>query len=111
MVGIERTMTELIPLFPAAELDEGHMRQAHLPDGHAIAIYRVGDQFYATDDRCTHGEVSLTEEGTLDGCIVECSFHFGSFDVTTGAPVAMPCEVALKIYPARVENGVVHVEI
>lgn len=104
-------MTELIPLFPAAELDEGHMRQAELPDGRAIAIYRVGDRFYATDDRCTHGEVSLTEEGVLDGCIVECSFHFGSFDVTTGAPVAMPCEVALKIYPVRVENGVVHVEI
>ena len=104
-------MTELIPLFPAAELDEGHMRQAHLPDGHALAIYRVGDQFYATDDRCTHGEVSLTEEGVLNGCIVECSFHFGSFDVTTGAAVAMPCEVALKIYPAHVQNGVVHVEI
>ena len=106
-----RTMTRSIALFPAKELDEGHMRQAHLPDGVAIAIYRVGDHFYATDDRCTHGEVSLTEEGTLNGCIVECSFHFGSFDVTTGAAVAMPCEVALKTYPISVREGVVHVEI
>ena len=104
-------MTELVALFPAAELEEGHMRQASLPDGRAIAIYRVGEQFYATDDRCTHGEVSLTEEGTLDGCIVECSFHFGSFNVTTGAAVAMPCEVALKTYTVRVEDGVIHVEV
>ena len=104
-------MTELVPLFPANELDEGHMRQAHLPDGHVIAVYRVGDQFYATDDRCTHGEVSLTEEGSLTGCIVECSFHFGSFDVTTGAPVAMPCEVALKTYAVQVRDGLVHVEL
>ena len=87
------------------------MRQAHLRDGHAIAIYRVGDQFYATDDRCTHGEVSLTEEGSLSGCIVECSFHFGSFNVTTGAPVAMPCEVALKTYPVQIRDGFVHVEV
>lgn len=111
MVDMQDTMTELVPLFPADELQSGQMRQAHLPNGHALAIYRVGDQFYATDDKCTHGEVSLTEEGSFDGCIVECSFHFGSFNVKTGEPVAMPCEVALKIYPARVEGGVVHVEI
>lgn len=108
---MQETMTELVPLFPANELDEGHMRQAHLPDGHVIAVYRVGDQFYATDDRCTHGEVSLTEEGSLTGRIVECSFHFGSFDVTTGAPVAMPCEVALKTYSVQVRDGLVHVEL
>jgi p-cumate 2,3-dioxygenase ferredoxin subunit len=53
----------------------------------------------------------LSEEGILNGCIVECSFHFGSFDVTTGAAVAMPCEVALKIYRVRIEGGLVHVEI
>jgi nitrite reductase/ring-hydroxylating ferredoxin subunit len=111
MQDMQDTMSKLVPLFPAAELEEGHMRQANLPDGHALAVYRVDDRFYATDDRCTHGEVSLTEEGTLDGCIVECSFHFGSFNVTTGEPVAMPCEVALKIYRVQVENGVVHVEI
>ena len=105
------TMTETVALFPADELQDGEMRQVLLPDGRAIAVYRVGGQFYATDDRCTHGEASLTEEGTLNGCIVECGFHFGSFDVTTGAPVAMPCEVALKIYPVRINDGIVHVEV
>lgn len=105
------TMTKTIALFRIDELEDGEMRQAHLPDGHPIAIYRVGEQFYATDDKCTHGEASLTEEGMLAGHIVECSFHFGSFDVTTGRPVAMPCEVALKTYPVRVEDGVVHVEV
>jgi p-cumate 2,3-dioxygenase ferredoxin subunit len=100
-----------IPLFPADELEDGDMRQAVLPSGHPIAVYKVAGQFYATDDRCTHGEVSLTEEGALNGCVVECSFHFGSFDITTGAPVAMPCEVPLKTYATQVEDGVVNVEI
>lgn len=105
------TMTKSVPLFRADELKDGEMRQAHLLDGHQIAIYRVGDQFYATDDKCTHGEASLAEEGTLAGHIVECSFHFGSFDVTTGQPVAMPCEVALKTYPVRVKDGKLYVEV
>jgi p-cumate 2,3-dioxygenase ferredoxin subunit len=111
MSGMSDTMTKAVALFPADELQDGEMRQARLPDGHAIAVYRVGEQFYATDDKCTHGEVSLTEEGTLSGCIVECSFHFGSFDVTTGAAMAMPCEVALKTYSVRVEGGIVYVEV
>ncbi|MDE2361184.1 MAG: Rieske 2Fe-2S domain-containing protein [Hyphomicrobiales bacterium] len=80
-------------------------------DGHAITVSRIADQFCSADDRCTHGDVSLTEEGTLDGCIVACRFRFGSFNVTTGAPVAMPCEAALEICPVRVENGIVHVEV
>jgi p-cumate 2,3-dioxygenase ferredoxin subunit len=108
---MSETMTNTVALFSADELQNGEMRQARLPDGHAIAVYRVGDQFYATDDKCTHGEVSLTEEGSLSGCIVECSFHFGCFDVTTGAPTAMPCEVALKTYLVRVVDDVIHVEV
>jgi p-cumate 2,3-dioxygenase ferredoxin component len=100
----------LIPLFAAAELEMGEMRQAHLPDGSALAVYNVDDKFYATADRCTHGEVSLTEEGSLNGCVIECSWHFGSFDVATGAPLSMPCEIPLKTYPVHIENGIVHVE-
>lgn len=111
MAGMTETRTRTVALFVVDELQDGEMRQARLPDGNPIAVYRVGEQFYATDDKCTHGEVSLTEEGTLSGCIIECSFHFGSFDVTTGAPVAMPCEAPLKTYPVRVQDGVIHVEI
>jgi p-cumate 2,3-dioxygenase ferredoxin component len=100
----------LVKLFPADELDEGEMRQAHLSDDHSIAVYRVGGKFYATDDRCTHGDVSLTEEGSLSGCEIQCSWHFGSFDIRNGAPIAMPCEIPLKTYPVHIEDGVLYVE-
>ena len=104
-------MTEMLALIPVSELAVGTMRQALLPDGRAIALYNVGGRIYATDDHCTHGEVSLSEEGSLDGVVVECSWHFGTFDVTTGAALGMPCEVALKTYTVHIENGIVHVEI
>jgi len=48
---------------------------------------------YATADMCTHGEASLSEEGIITGKTVECTFHFGTFDVTTGEPTGMPCEI------------------
>jgi p-cumate 2,3-dioxygenase ferredoxin subunit len=104
-------MAERIALFPVVELEAGAMRQAHLPDGTAIALYNVEGRIYATDDRCTHGAVSLSEEGSLTGAIIECSWHFGTFDVTTGAAVGMPCELPLKTYPVHIESGVIHVEI
>lgn len=104
-------MVERVALLPVEELEVGEMRQAHLPDGTAIALYNVDGRIYATDDRCTHGEVSLSEEGSLNGAIVECSWHFGTFDVTTGAAVGMPCEVPLKSYPVHVEDGFIHVDV
>ena len=30
-------------------------------DGHRLAIVRIGDDWYAIDDRCSHAEASLAE--------------------------------------------------
>jgi p-cumate 2,3-dioxygenase ferredoxin subunit len=96
--------------FKADELAPGEMRKLVLTDGRAIAIYNVGGKFYATGDLCTHGGASLTEEGTLNGCIIECSWHFGSFNVTTGEVVTTPCNTDLRTYPVSEEEGILHVE-
>jgi p-cumate 2,3-dioxygenase ferredoxin subunit len=88
----------------------GTMRQDFLPDGTLVALYNVEGRIYATADACTHGAASLSEEGTLKGQIVECGFHNGSFDVTTGEPCASPCTVALKTYRVDVVEGVVNIE-
>ncbi|PWR20963.1 non-heme iron oxygenase ferredoxin subunit [Zavarzinia compransoris] len=104
-------MSQRVKLCAVADLPEGEIRGETLPDGTRIALYKVGGTIYATADKCTHGEVSLSEEGTLDGCTVECSWHFGTFDITTGKATGMPCEVALKTYPVEVIEGNVHVVV
>lgn len=76
-----------------------------------IAIYRVGDEYYATADLCTHGKSSLSEEGELDGYIIECGWHFGQFDIRTGAVKALPCTKPLRTYPVTIHDGDVFVEI
>jgi len=104
-------MSETVVLCGVDEVVEGEIRQASLPDGSHVALYRVDGTIYATADMCTHGEASLSEEGILTGNIVECTFHFGTFDVTTGAPTGMPCEVALKTYPVKVIDQQVCIEV
>ena len=104
-------MSERVTLCAADDVVEGEIRKASLPDGSHVALYRVDGTIYVTADLCTHGEASLSEEGILTGKIVECTFHFGTFDVTTGEPTGMPCEVALKTYPVRLVDGQVCIEV
>jgi p-cumate 2,3-dioxygenase ferredoxin component len=92
------------------ELEEGAIRQGELPDGHKVAIYRVDGDVFVTDDRCSHGEASLSEDGSLDGCTVECSWHFGSFDIRTGEPQASPCTEPIRTYRVVLQGSDVFVE-
>jgi p-cumate 2,3-dioxygenase ferredoxin subunit len=103
-------MTGKAALCRADDIPPGTIRQASLPDGTVIALYNVDGRIYATADACTHGAASLAEDGFLDGTIVECSWHHGSFDVTTGEPCASPCVVALKTYIVEIVDGIVNVE-
>jgi nitrite reductase/ring-hydroxylating ferredoxin subunit len=73
-----------------------------------IAVFRVGDQFYATADSCTHEEWSLGEEGEVDGFEVTCSLHLACFDIRTGRALCLPATRALQTYPVIVENGDVY---
>src|SRR5690606_587913 len=91
------------------ELEEGTITGGTLPDGHRVAIYLVDGDVYVTDDRCSHGDASLTEEGSVDGCTVECSWHFGTFDIRTGEPTASPCTEPIRTYRVTVRDGEVWV--
>ncbi|MCD9027983.1 non-heme iron oxygenase ferredoxin subunit [Luteimonas sp. BDR2-5] len=99
------TTTAPLDLCATDDVADGEIRRGELPDGHPLAIYNIGGEFFVTDDICSHGEASLSEDGMLDGHEVECSWHFGKFDVRTGEATAMPCEIPLRVWPVRIENG------
>ncbi|HZS63002.1 MAG TPA: non-heme iron oxygenase ferredoxin subunit [Xanthobacteraceae bacterium] len=77
--------------------------------GLALAVFNLDGEFYVTDDACTHGP-GLLHEGYIDGDIVECNFHNGSFNIRTGAVVDPPCMIPVKTYRTLVENGKVFIE-
>lgn len=88
-----------------------------IPDGGAVrvdagapvALFRVGEQVYATADSCTHEEWSLGEEGEVEGYEVTCSLHLATFDIRTGRPLCLPATRALQTYTVLVEDGDVYI--
>ena len=79
-------------------------------DDTALAVFKVDDRFYVTDDTCTHGAASLAD-GLMHGCEVECPFHGGRFDVRTGIATAFPCVDDLGTYQAEVRGSAVYARI
>jgi len=78
--------------------------------GHAIAIYNLGGEFFATSAICTHEAEPLTDGLVIDG-IIECPWHQGRFCVRTGRAKGAPATIDLKTYPVRVENGRILIDI
>jgi carbazole 1,9a-dioxygenase ferredoxin component len=88
----------------AGDVADGTSRRIELEGRAPLAVFNVEDEFYVTDDTCTHGLASLCD-GEIDGHEVECPFHQGAFDVRTGVPVSPPCTLPIRIYKVRVEDG------
>lgn len=75
-----------------------------------LAVYNIGGEFYITDDECTHASASLAD-GILEDGVIECSLHFGAFDVKTGAVKAPPCSIALRTYKVVLQGDDVLVDL
>lgn len=109
--GVEQSLAEQsagVAACPLTDIDEGGIGSTTLSDGTRVAIYRVrGEEVFATDDRCSHGASSLCDEGALEGYVIECGLHLGSFDIRTGKAVATPCTKSIRTYPAHVRGGTI----
>ena len=77
-------------------------------DDLTLAVFNIDDEFYVTNDLCTHGPGSLSE-GFIEGDIVECEIHNGAFNIRTGEAVAPPCTIPLRTYPVQIMNGKVFI--
>lgn len=78
-------MTDLLEVGKTGELEDGTMRQI-VAEGHEILLARVGDRYYAADNRCPHMGGVLSR-GTLVGTIVTCPRHGSQFDLSSGEVV------------------------
>lgn len=94
-------------LCEASEVEPGTMLRVH-PEGMSpILVCNVAGKFHAVDDECTHAIASLSE-GKLQGNIVFCPMHGGSFDVRSGQATSLPCKQPLRTWPLEVADGKVY---
>ena len=80
-------------------------------DTHEIAIFNLGDRFFAIDNACPHKGGPLSE-GIVSGNTVVCPLHAWKVDLETGSVMnqagAVPC---VARYPTRVHDGVIQIEL
>ncbi|MFS6779588.1 non-heme iron oxygenase ferredoxin subunit, partial [Staphylococcus aureus] len=77
----------------------------------AIAIVRTkADQVYALNDKCSHGEISLSE-GFVDNETIECWAHGAKFSLETGEALTLPAFEPVAKYEVIIDNGDIFLEI
>lgn len=81
-------------------------------DGHRVAVVRIGDDWYALGDRCSHAEASLAE-GEIDAgaCTIECPKHGATFSLASGGPLTLPATKPVPVYGVRIDGDDVIVEV
>jgi 3-phenylpropionate/trans-cinnamate dioxygenase ferredoxin subunit len=73
------------------------------PDG--VCLVRVGDDFYAISDRCSHADYSLAE-GDVDAeeRSIECWKHGSAFSLIDGEPQSLPATQPVPVYHVHREG-------
>lgn len=105
----------------------GRMRKKNAPDrpkvgsnatvnGSRLALFRHGDQVFATDAACPHqgGDLAAGDIEDLDGSLcVSCPVHGFSFDLQRGGVSVVPCGTyQLRVFPTKVDaEGVLSVAL
>jgi naphthalene 1,2-dioxygenase ferredoxin component len=94
-------------LIAVAELEENWVTRVDLGP-RKLAVYDTPSGIHVSLALCNHGGADLCD-GYFDGHVIECPLHQGAFDVRDGKPVSAPATRPMKVFIARVENGMVQV--
>lgn len=97
-------MGERVRVCSRQDVAPGTARQVEV-GGRPVALVRIGDDFYAVGDTCSHEDFSLSEgEVWPDECEIECPKHGSAFDLRTGAPQTLPATTAVPVLTVEIEG-------
>jgi 3-phenylpropionate/trans-cinnamate dioxygenase ferredoxin subunit len=95
----------------ADEVEPGTAKRFEV-DGHRIAVVRIGEDFYAISDRCSHADVPLSEgEVWEEEREIECWKHGSTFSLVTGEPQSLPATQPVPVYDIVREGDDLFVEL
>jgi 3-phenylpropionate/trans-cinnamate dioxygenase ferredoxin subunit len=116
-------MADYIKVAKVSEFEDGGKKKISL-QGHDIMVARVGNNYYALDNKCPHmgGDLSM---GKLEGKVITCPRHGSQFDVTNGQNLRWMKGSGLayslgktlkqprpaKTYPVKITGGDITIEL
>lgn len=78
--------------------------------GREIAVFNLDGRVVAVDNACPHKGGPLCD-GIVSGSTVVCPLHGQRFDLETGMPVMAAQPDCVATYPARVEDGIILLDL
>jgi 3-phenylpropionate/trans-cinnamate dioxygenase ferredoxin component len=104
-------MSDPVVLCARGDLVSGEARRFSVGDVQ-VALVRIGDDFYAVADRCSHEDYSLSDGDVwTDECEIECPHHGSTFDLRTGAACSLPATKPVAVFKVVVDDDNVAVEL
>ena len=95
-------MSDFVAVAKVADISDPGRLLVEVED-RLVVIVRVGEEYFAIDDVCTHDGGPLSD-GELDDHTIACPRHGAKFDVRTGAAVTMPATQPTIAHEVRVEG-------
>jgi 3-phenylpropionate/trans-cinnamate dioxygenase ferredoxin subunit len=93
------------------EIQSGTARRFEI-GSHRICLVRIGDDFYAIGDRCSHADFSLADgEVYPDEREIECWKHGSTFSLVDGKPQSLPATRPVPVYDIELDGDDVLVVI
>ncbi|MEM9177493.1 MAG: non-heme iron oxygenase ferredoxin subunit [Myxococcota bacterium] len=92
---------------PGGPLSPGEKQAVRIGD-QEILVLRLGDEYFAVSNRCTHAAWPLTHE-PVEGVEIVCTLHGARFDVRDGCPTGGPTSKPLATYPIELRDDELYV--
>lgn len=104
-------MSGSVRLCRTTDIGSGEARRFEV-DGHRIAVVRIGDDYYAIGDRCSHADFSLSDgEVMAEDKEIECWKHGSTFSLVDGEPQSLPATKPVPVYKVSVNGDDVTVDL
>ncbi len=78
--------------------------------GHEVLAANLDGKVYCLDGRCTHAGAPLAE-GTLDGEVLTCPWHYSQFNIQSGEVIRGPAYKSLKSYIVVEKDNTILIEL
>jgi 3-phenylpropionate/trans-cinnamate dioxygenase ferredoxin component len=110
-VAVSAPVGETVRVCAREDLAPGSARRFDVA-GREVAVVRIGDDFYAIGDTCSHADFSLSEGDVWpDEREIECPKHGSTFSLETGEPQTLPATTPVPVYGVVVDGEDVKVVI
>jgi len=109
MNGRDDQGAEFVAVASLAEMPDGKCR-AVIVEGHSLVVVRDGDRVHALQATCPHEKADLLQ-GRIEAGRLICPRHLASFSLADGQVSRGWTVEALKLYPAKIIDGAVLVDV